>query len=226
VLCKIYKKVYANKSKKAEEEYFEDVEEDEDEVSPQEDEFTTSLPFNSNGAPQQSPFPPSLPCNSNGSPKQFRRIEQPLPLQLPSFTVNEFTAPLPCNSNGAALQQHIEHFSTSLAWNSIGAPQPPMLQLPPSYVNRIYKSKTYIQKDVEKEVISAAPLPCDSNNGALQQSQPFEPVFIYDGSGGVIYLSDEGGVFNEPFLQGYTVPTTNNPPHTNGALQNEKGPPL
>jgi hypothetical protein len=176
VLCKIYKKVYANKSKTAEEEYFEDVEEDEDEVSHQEDEFTTSLPFNSNGAPQQSPFPPSLPCNSNGSPKQFRRIEQPPLLQLPSFSVNEFTAPLPCNSNGAALQQHIEHFSTSLAWNSIGA---------------------------------------------LQQSQLFEPN---DGSGGVIYRSDEGGVLNEPFFQGYTAPTTNNPRHSNGALQNEKGP--
>jgi hypothetical protein len=202
------------------------VDEDEDEESRQEDEFTTSQHFNSNGTPQQSPPPPSLPCNSNGSPKRFRRIEQPPPLQLPSFTVNEFTAPLPGNSNGAAPQQHIEHFSTSLAWNSIGALQSPTLQLPPSYVNRIDKSKTYIQKDEEKEVLSAAPLPCDSNNGALQQSQPFEPVFIYDGSGGAIYLSDEGGVFNEPFLEGYTAPTTNNPPHTNGALKNEKGPPL
>ena len=209
-----------------EEEYFEDGDEDEDEVSRQEDEFTTSLPFNPNGAPQQSPPPPSLPCNSNGSPKQFQRVEQPSLLQLPSFPVNEFTAPLPCNSNGAALQQHIEHFSTSLAWNSIGATQPPTLQLPPSYVNRIHKSETYIQKDVENEVISAAPLPRDSNNGALKQSQPFETFFTYDGSGGVIYLSDEGGVFNEPFLQGYIAPTTNNPPHTNGVLQNGKDPPL
>ena len=220
MLCKIYKKVYANKSKKAEDEYFEDVEEDEDE---QEGEFTTSLPFNSNGAPQQSPFPPSLPCNSNGSLKQFQRIEQPLPLQLPSFSVNEFTAPSPCNSNGAALQQHIEHFSTSLAWNSIGAPQLPTLQLPQSYINRIYKFKTYIQKDVEKEVISAAPLPCNSDNGALQQSQSFE---IYDGLEDFLNLSDEGGVFNEPFFQGSTAPTTNNPPHTNGTRQNEMGPPM
>ena len=104
MLCKIYKKVYANKSKKVEEEYFEDGDEDEDEVSRQEDEFTTSLPFNPNGAPQQSPPPPSLPCNSNGSPKRFRRIEQPPPLQFPSFTANEFIAPLRGNSNGAALQ--------------------------------------------------------------------------------------------------------------------------
>ncbi|XP_059458482.1 NAC transcription factor 32-like [Corylus avellana] len=191
VLCRIYRRVHANKSKNAEgqeegEECVEDVEEEEaipslpcnSNGAPQqsqsqqvEEQPPTSFPCNSNGAPQQSQsqqveeqLPTSFPCNSNGGPQQFRRIEQLPPLQQRRLYVSreskthiqkdEFTGTFTFNSTGAALQQAY--------WNSIGVPQPPTLQLPLPHVNRISKSKTHFQ-DVEKEVISAAPLPSNSN---------------------------------------------------------------